>query len=341
MTSDLQPTALGGVAGQGVIKALPEDFVVIEELNFTPDAGGEHLWLHIEKRNWNTEDVACWLARAAGIHRLAVGYSGLKDKRAVTRQWFSLQLPGKPDPDFCWPDGITCLEAMRHKRKLNRGTHRYNRFELRVSSLDADRECLDRRLEQVAKRGVPNYFGKQRMGIANSNLANAMAWLGGEGEAPRKRKFRSFWLSAMRSHLFNLVLAERVRLDCWDSQLEGDILQPAGSRGLFFANDEPQSAARLLALEVHPTAPLPGRSEMRSQGAAAELEARVLAPFAKQISGLEEAGVDAAQRATRLIVTALEWQYNNDNLELAFRLPAGAFATTVLAELIGEGEQPR
>lgn len=331
------PCALGGRAGTGIIKAVPEDFRVFEELDFVPDAGGEHLWLEIEKRNWNTEDVAVWLAKAAGIHRLAVGYSGLKDKQAVTRQWFSLWLPGKPTPVFDWPAGLALRTASRHSRKLNRGTHRYNRFALTVSALQADAGLLAERLAQITDRGVPNYVGVQRMGRGGSNVDNARAWLRGEGEAPRKRTLRSLWLSALRSHLFNQVLAERVRLGVWDELLAGDILQPAGSRGLFRASDEPQAPTRLAAFEIHPTAPMPGLDVMPTEGAAAELENRLLAPFTAEIEGLQREGLETVRRATRLLASQLEWQLHGQALHLAFRLPAGAFATTLLNELIETG----
>jgi tRNA pseudouridine13 synthase len=328
------PTALGGAAGEGHMKASPEDFQVTEELGFVPDAGGEHLWLNIEKRGWNTEDVALWLAKVAGIHRLAVGYSGLKDKQAVTRQWFSLQLPGKPDPDIDWPDGLRCLSASRHGRKLNRGTHRFNTFKLRLTQLRVDHDLLEERLAAVVMRGVPNYVGMQRMGRAGRNLENAITWLAGTGDAPRKRQLRSLWLSAMRSHLFNLVLAQRVKVGVWDRLLEGDILQPEGSRGLFRAEDEPHAAERLAARQIHPTGPLPGKGGLVASAAAGNLEASVLTSFESQLAGLEREGVEAARRATRLLVHDLQWQHGRDQLELSFRLQAGAFATTVLSELV-------
>lgn len=333
----MYPLAHGGVAGQGCIKNSPEDFRVTEELNFVPNAGGEHLWLLIEKRGWNTEDVAVWLAKAAGVHRLAVGYSGLKDKRAVTKQWFSIQLPGKPNPEFNWPDGVSCLSHSRHKRKLNRGTHRHNLFVINIRQLDVNHDLLQQRLNTISQLGVPNYFGSQRMGHFNNNLTRATAWLGGVGEAPRKRAIRGFWLSAMRSHLFNRVLAERVRLGVWDHWLEGDILQPDGRRGLFFAADEPCAVQRLAALDAHPTAPLPGFDPMQPTAQTLRLEQRVLLAYADQVDGLKQKKVKAARRATRLPVKNMTWQQQDDVLELRFRLPAGAYATTVLAELIREG----
>lgn len=328
--------AHGGAVGCGVLKASPDDFVVHEQLGFVPDAGGEHLWLLVEKRGWNTEDVAVWLAKAAGIHRLSVGYSGLKDKQAVTRQWFSLHLPGKPDPALDWPAGLHCLSASRHSRKLNRGTHRANRFWLTVTGLEADADLLHQRLVGVKARGVPNYFGAQRMGRDGSNVQHASEWLAGAGEAPRKRTLKSLWLSAMRSHLFNQVLMERVAQGCWDSLLPGDILQPVGSRGLFRAADEPDASRRLVQQEVNPTAPLPGADGMLPSGRCAKMESTVLQPFVAQIDGLIGLGVKGDRRATRLLVSDLTWDILPNRLELTFCLPAGAYATTVMAELLEE-----
>lgn len=337
------PRAHGGPACRGQLKASPQDFVVTEQMHVSPEGEGEHLWLEIEKTGWNTEDVALWLAKNAGIHRLAVGYSGLKDKHAVTRQWFSLHLPGKQDPTPDWPEGLRLVQAARHRRKLNRGTHRANHFQLRVTGLDGDTERLAEQLADIAARGVPNYFGEQRFGRGAGNLQRGTDWLRG-GEAPRKKALRGLWLSAVRSDLFNRVLAERVTLSCWNQLLDGDVLQPEGSRGLFHADDDGDSALRIASGEVHPTAPLPGIPGMASSGPCLELEQRILTPHGEVIDGLCAVGVEESRRATRLPVRDLHWsRYNEregeDCLELAFTLPAGAFATTVMAELISGPDQ--
>ena len=265
MTHQGLPCAHGGPVCQGVLKARPDDFYVAEQMHVTPEGQGEHLWLEIEKTGWNTEDVAMLLAKQARVHRLSVGYSGLKDKHAVTRQWFSLHLPGKDDPEFDWPEGLTVLQAGRHRRKLNRGTHRANDFRLRVTAFQGDREALETQLHTIMAEGVPNYFGEQRFGRGAGNLVRGTEWLLG-GEAPRKKALRGMWLSAVRSNLFNQVLAERVRRDCWNRVLAGDILQPEGSRGLFMADDDCDAVERVASGEVHPTAPLPGLPGMASSG---------------------------------------------------------------------------
>ena len=332
------PCAHGGPASTGVLKASPADFQVFEHMHVRPEGEGEHLWLEIEKTGWNTEDVALLLAKQAGVHRLAVGYSGLKDKHAITRQWFSLHLPGKADPEFDWPPGLRVLQGLRHRRKLNRGTHRANGFVLRVTDFQGDRQQLEQQLATIECQGVPNYFGEQRFGRGAGNLVRGTEWLCG-GEAPRKKALRGLWLSAVRSDLFNQVLAERVNRQCWDRVLAGDLLQPQGSRGLFPADDDTDAEERVIAGEVHPTAPLPGVPGMASSGPCRELEQQILAPYATVIDGLCRVGVDEARRATRLPVRELQWSWQTERegevcLELAFTLPTGAFATTVMAEII-------
>lgn len=333
------PPAHGGPLGRGEIKRHPEDFQVTESMPVTLEGEGEHLWLHIEKTGWNTEAVALWLAGQAGVHRLAVGYSGLKDKHAITRQWFSVQLPGKADPALSWPAGLKLIEANRHRRKLNRGTHRANRFVIRVRDVTGDGTQLEDRLTAIADLGVPNYVGQQRFGREQKNLYRGRDWLLG-GEAPRKRALRSLWLSAVRSDLFNRVLAARVEQSVWDRLLPGDILQPAGSRGLFAADEEPQAAQRLHDGSVHPTAPMPGVPGMASSGACRQLETAALAEQGALIDRLAALGVAEHRRATRLVAQDLRWHWEPSkegggrHLILAFDLPTGAFATTVLAELL-------
>ena len=102
MTEDqlLGPRAHGKPCGSAVLKAVAEDFQVDEVLDIPLSGEGEHLWLWVEKRNLNTEEAAKRIARAAGVPLKMISYAGLKDRQALTRQWFSLHLPGKADPDL-------------------------------------------------------------------------------------------------------------------------------------------------------------------------------------------------------------------------------------------------
>jgi len=328
------PRAHGAPLVEGWMRTEPEDFVVREQLSFVPGEGGEHLWLRVQKRLWNTMDVAQWLAKHAKLPLRAVGFSGLKDRRAVTEQWFSLHLPGKADPDFSQlPEGLLILEQVRHSRKLNRGTHIANEFTLQLRQLSGAVEALPQRLAAIAHQGVPNYFGEQRFGRGGQNFPRAQAWLLGTGEAPRKAATRSMWLSAVRSELFNQVLAARVQAGNWNQLIDGDVLQPEGSRGLFLSIDDEHGAERLCNKEVNPTGPLVGTGGLAPVADSAVFEEQILAPHQSLIQALCELKMEAQRRSLRLVVPQLEWQLHEDTLMIVMQLPKGAFATTVLAEL--------
>ncbi|MDF1781376.1 MAG: tRNA pseudouridine(13) synthase TruD [Alcanivoracaceae bacterium] len=337
------PHAFGAPTARGYIRRQASDFYVREELSFEPGDGGEHLWLYIRKTHWNTTDLALWLARAAKLPLRSVGYSGLKDRHAVTEQWFSLHLPGKEDPQWPqdMPEGIEIMQSVRHTRKLNRGTHRFNFFRICVTDIEPQEEDnFSSRLEKIQSRGVPNYFGEQRFGRDQNNWLRGSAWLRGEGDAPRKMQLKGIWLSAVRSGLFNAVLAERVRNDCWDVLLAGDVCQPEGSRGLFNESEEPLAAERVAQGEVNSTAPMPGVGGVFPSGKCLAMEEAILAPFHAEIAGLEREKVDGLRRSTRLQVRDLQWSHTENSLTLEFRLPAGAFATSVLAEIVHTSMSP-
>ena len=335
-TSDL-PFAFGGPPARGAIRVTPEDFVVDEVTGIVPTGAGEHAWLRIRKRNANTQWVAQRLAALAGVRAVALGYAGLKDRRALTSQVFTVHLPGRPDPDWSAIAGpeVEILEVTRHHRKLRRGALWGNRFRLRVREIDGDPAMLGERLARVRERGVPNYFGPQRFGRDGANLAAAGELL--QGGALEDRFQRGMAISAARAFLFNAVLAQRVAAGTWDAALAGDLVQLDGRRALFrveAADADVESRVRSLA--IHPTGPLPGRPGRALEPGAAvrALEEACLASHRAWVDGLARLGVEAERRALRLTVRDLRWALDGDGLELAFELPAGGFATTVLRECV-------
>ena len=331
------PFAFGGPAGSGRLRVEPEDFVVREIPICAPDGSGEHVWLYIRKRNANTEWVARQIARFAGAAPRDVSFAGLKDRRAVTEQWFSVQLPGRADPDWARleVEGVTVLQAARHSRKLRRGALRGNRFEIRVRGFDGDRALAEARLRALAARGVPNYFGTQRFGRDGGNLEAAARMLRGEGRRPARHE-RGLYLSAARSHLFNQVLAARVAAGTWDTLLDGDVLQLDGGRAWFVADaGDAELPRRLQGMEVHPTGPLWGRGDPATQGAARALELACLEPWREWCAGLERAGLEQDRRALRVRAAELSWSWADESeLSLAFALPSGSYATALLHELV-------
>ncbi|TAL90789.1 MAG: tRNA pseudouridine(13) synthase TruD [Rhodanobacter sp.] len=328
------PCACGEPPLTARLRASPEDFQVEEILGYDPDGAGEHLLLWVEKRGANTDWVARELAKFASVPPVAVGYAGMKDRHAVTRQTFSVQLAGRPDPDWShFPHAeVKVLAATRHSRKLKRGALRGNRFVLVLHKVRGDRALAERVLQQIAARGVPNYYGEQRFGREGGNVAQARAMFGGRRV---ERDKRSMLLSAARSQIFNEVLAARVERGCWDTPLEGEVWCLAGSRSWF--GPEPFNdalAERLARGDIHPSGPLWGQGEPPTQAEAGMLEREIGAAHDDLVVGLVAARMDQERRPLRLLPGNLRWHWLDDaTLELSFELPAGAYATVVVREL--------
>ncbi|EXU74946.1 tRNA pseudouridine(13) synthase TruD [Erwinia mallotivora] len=331
-----QPTATG------VVKAFPEDFVVIEDLGYRPDGEGEQLLVRIRKVGCNTRFVAEALAKFAGIPPRDVSFAGMKDRHAVTEQWFCLRIPGKQTPDLSafQPEGCEVLESARHRRKLRTGALQGNAFRLTLRQI-SDRAAVEERLQQIAVVGVPNYFGMQRFGHNGNNLLMAQRWAA-NNLVVRERNKRSFLLSAARSALFNRVVSDR--LSSHGSLLRvqpGDALQLTG-RGSWFVAQEgelDELQKRVESNELRITAPLPGRGPWGSESVALAFEQQSLADDAELNALLEREGVDAARRAMLLIPRDLRWCWLDDvTVELNFWLPAGSFATSVLREVLQQTE---
>ncbi|MGY0635012.1 tRNA pseudouridine(13) synthase TruD [Luteimonas sp. A478] len=330
------PRAWGETVLQAAMRSVVEDFRVDEIDGFEATGSGEHELLTIEKRGLNTAEVARRLARWASVPEMAVGYAGLKDRHAVTRQRFSVHLPGReaPSVDTLEDDDVRVLEQTRHVKKIPRGALVGNRFELVLREVEGERSAIEERLARAAAEGVPNWFGEQRFGRGGGNIDAALAMFAGRRV---RRDQRGHLLSAARSELFNRVLTERVQAGNWNSPLEGEAWMLDSSRAAF--GPEPWSevlAGRLAAFDIHPSAPLWGKGELRSEGEARALELAALdTPDAHAMrQGLEAAGLRQERRSTRLLPQDLAWSWLADDvLRLRFSLPRGTYATALLAEL--------
>ncbi|WP_280547886.1 tRNA pseudouridine(13) synthase TruD [Halomonas sp. 11-S5] len=327
-----------GVPPSGDYRAVPEDFRVEEALDFAPEGEGEHLWLFIEKRDLTTAMVARELARLCEVSPQVVGYSGMKDRVAVTRQWLSVQLPGREAPEGLVARlaerGIRVLDQARHPRKLKRGVHRANRFHLRITGAAVADPGLEARWQRLCDAGVANYVGPQRFGADGRNLQRARAVL---ARGWRKRDDREgMLLSAARSFLFNELLAARVRDHSWAMPLPGEVVMLDGSASQFDVapDDAAELGERARRLDLHPAGILWGVGTSRAAGAARAHEAALVARYPGLCGGLERAGVRLARRALRLRLGEPRLTRGDGELWLAFSLPRGAFATAVLRELI-------
>ena len=324
--------AHGGAIFSGRIRQSAEDFVVTEVLGFEPDGEGEHDFLRVEKRHTNTVWLARQLADLAGIEARDVGYAGMKDRHAVTRQWFSVRRPaGKPaDWSALEVEGAEVLEVTRNSRKLRRGAHSGNQFRIVVrGSAISDIKILDELVQQrtrtILEQGVPNYFGEQRFGREGGNVQLAESLFAGKR---LKRDKRSIALSSARAWLFNQVLQQRVDAGTWSELHVGDVASLDGSGSIFTVEDMDQEIeTRCRALDLHPTGPLWGESSAHQAS-----EIKVVETFPTLVAGLEKQ-TKAARRSLRLAVRDLKTSLEGDALVLDFYLARGGFATAVLREI--------
>ena len=331
------PRAHGEAVLSARMRSVPEDFRVEELPSFEPSGSGEHLLLTVEKRGMNTAYAARLLAEWAGVQEMAIGYAGLKDRHALTVQRFSVHLPRRMAPDIALLERegeLRVLDHHWHSRKLPRGALAGNRFGLLLRDVQGAPDAIDQRLARIAEAGVPNYFGEQRFGREGDNIAQARSMFAGRRV---RREQRGILLSAARSQLFNRVLAARVERGDWDRALPGEVWMLDGTHSVFGPQllDETLEA-RLQQMDIHPTGPLWGRGALRSADDVAGIENAALADEESLAlkKGLERAGLSQERRALRVRPGGLEWtRPTPDTLALSFSLPAGSYATAVLAEL--------
>lgn len=318
-----------------MIRSSADDFQVDENLGFEPAGKGEHILLQIRKRHLNTEAVARQLAKLAGVKLMDVGYAGLKDRMAATSQWFSVNLAGKPEPDWtalaC--DDLQFLMVARHDRKLRRGALQSNRFSLIVRDLQGELADIERRLMRITQQGVPNYFGEQRFGHANLDRAAAM--FAGQLRV-KDRHQRGLYLSSARSELFNRILSHRVTAGHWNRAVAGDVMMLDGTHSIFpIMQVDAEIEERVMQGDIHPTGPLWGRGELRTGLDARQIEESVLQECSLWCRGLEQAELDQQRRALRLKVGDLKWNFfSSCEMQVQFSLPPGSYATVLLREVV-------
>ncbi|MVF12775.1 tRNA pseudouridine(13) synthase TruD [Ketobacter sp. MCCC 1A13808] len=317
------PYAHGEPLARADFKTRPEDFVVEEVLGFEPGGEGEHLFLLVQTDAHNTRHTQRCLARHFNVAKQAVSYSGMKDRRGLTSQWFSIHLPGKaiePDADELAQQGFNVLRWQRHNKKLRIGTHKYNRFHIVLRNL-SQIERLNSRLPELKNLGVPNYFGAQRFGHGGANIEEALQWVE-QGKLPADRLLRSRVLSTLRGWLFNGVLADRVANGTWNQWQDQDLIQLNGTQSFFTEPQwDDQLQQRFLSDDIHLSAYLAGCDQ------AGTIPDQMLLLF-------NQARMEAEPRPLRLKAQQLRWNGDANALQIQFNLQKGAYATSVLRELV-------
>lgn len=330
------PFVYGGVTGKGVIRQCPEDFIVDEQLSFEPSGEGEHVFLQLKKTGLNTDSVAQTLAKFAQVKRMAVAYAGMKDRHAVTSQMFSVHLPGKDSPNWALLEdpAIKILSTTRHRKKLKVGAIKANYFAITVKDCQLDEQALSDKVNEIGRKGVPNYFMEQRFGHYGHNLTLAHQ-IFSQQAAFKSKRIKGLMLSAVRSYLFNLVLAKRVTNLSWDKALGGDAFILNGTRQFFIENKIDDTIVnRLLSHDIHPSGPLYGLGETAVCGIVEGLEGAVFDEYTVFCDGLVREKVDVSRRSLRVVPDNITLENVNETTKrISFNLPSGSYATAVLREL--------
>ena len=182
----------------GRTKVFPEDFVVDEiwkESVFTtdlPDPGsagdappskqpgtvGEYLHFTLVKKDWTTVKLLQVMSDRLHVSLKRFGFSGMKDKRALTAQRISV-----------WHLEADRLGRLRVKdawvkdlgysnERITLGQASGNRFTVTIRDISHDqaktREILEGFEQATRKDRIPNFFGEQRLEGGNVEVGNAI-----------------------------------------------------------------------------------------------------------------------------------------------------------------------
>lgn len=325
----------GDPLGSATFKSRPKDFVVEETLRFELSGEGAHHYLYIEKQNINTDIVVKKLMRFAEVKPMDVGYAGKKDRFAVARQWFSVQLPLLQEIDWNEfnDDEVKVLSVTRHDKKLRIGAVKSNHFQIKLRELSCAKEDFQQRLGLVSQRGFPNYFGEQRFGNDGANLSRGIDLLL-KNKRLKNRNLQGLLFSAVRSFLYNHVVSERINKGLAQTLLEGDFVMLSGSEKGFVVDDLAAEQQRFKENDVLLTAPLAGsRSQTKNEALTFEMDS--LADYQVLIEKLSNKRFNEERRAMLCFPQNVIADWHNDtDLTLSFDLPKGAFATSFLRELV-------
>lgn len=344
----------GKPAISGSFKTHIGDFKVTEKLSFEPSGDGEHVFLKVEKQGLNTAYVAEELARFCGLPLRNVTYAGRKDKYSVSTQWFGIYpekskrfKPSSEQAKLDWKnldiEGLKVVETTQNQKKLRTGAIESNHFEITLRNVSGfNEQALTERLDKISQYGVPNYFGQQRFG--EQLLSDGTKRLGGnlklaqlliEKEIIKNRNKRSMAISALRSWLFNSFVSDRIKHIGHDKLMNGDVLMLSGSNSFFIYSDDEEEIIqqRIYQDDVQLSAPLWGNGVLASQSDAYTFECKLVSQYQKLTDTLDKLGLEQQRRALLVKPNKLEYQFNEDILDISFELPSGCFATSVLREI--------
>lgn len=321
----------------GRIRGENRDFQVEEVPAYTPSGEGEHLYLFVEKEGLTTRAVFEFIRDALAVPEAGIGVAGLKDKRALTRQWISV--PAKYQGRVSGLEGlpgVRILEQGLHGNKLRVGHLKGNRFKILIRPLEGQASKVEGQtaikvLQRLEAQGVPNYFGPQRFGIGGLNPQKGYE-LVSRGKGRGHPWLKKFLIASLQSLLFNDWLALRLERGLYDRVVRGDVAKKHDSGGEFLVEDPQLENPRAARLEISAMGPLYGKKYFEAEAEARALEDEILARYA-----LRREQFAARKGARRVIRFPLsEWAVLEapQGIWVSFFLPKGAYATAVLREVM-------
>lgn len=121
-------------------KQKSHDFFVSEQLPYKLTGKGDAFYVYFEKRNITTYEVLDHLRRELGLSRMSLGIAGLKDKKAVAKQWISIydRALKKAGGQVAFLDALSevvkVLDTGRHPFPMNMSTPITNAFQIKLRS---------------------------------------------------------------------------------------------------------------------------------------------------------------------------------------------------------------
>ena len=344
MTEPIEPFLTRDIPGiGGQIRSTPEDFQVDERPLYLPCGEGEHLYVTITKQGLSTPALVHRLSSMLGVKAQAIGVAGLKDARAITTQMVSLQGVG-PDQvvRVKIDEHILKIEILgRHRNRLRTGHHAGNRFRLVIREVAGHASgTVPAVLDQLRRRGVPNYFGPQRQGKDGDNYQIGAALLTNPRRLDTMSRAKRIWyLNAYQSVLFNRILAHRI--DHIDRIFVGDWATKLENGACFQVEDAEKEQPRVERFEISPTGILFGSRVSWATGEPGRIEEAVIAEAGTKrdtlVTAAKVCGFRGERRALRARLVELEWSLKGSVLTVEFSLPPGAYATSLLRELMKTG----
>lgn len=337
-----------------VFKQSPRDFVVNEIPLYEFSGQGEHLVLHVRKKNlttWEMIDIFCVFL---GIKSKEIGYAGLKDKSAMTTQYISINKRYEKQLETFSHPNVKILSTSYHNNKIKTGHLKGNKFFIRLKKVNSiNAQKIDLALQHIKRQGMPNFFGYQRFGRDGDN------YIQGEKVAlgiikERNVKMKKLLINSYQSHLFNLWLSRRLEIsklidNFSPKELEeilnlsphtlqqlkqqkhpfklitGDVLEHYPHGRLFDFNGDIEDVKRFHDHEVSPTGLLCGKKAWLAKDEAGVIEKN----FNQNILA------NGARRYAWIFPQEVEGIYKENDawFELHFTLPKGSYATVLLEEI--------